>query len=115
MGKKMLESLGYTVDIRTNGPAALKEFQEDPQKYDLLVTDQAMPKMLGTDLIRYTREIRPDLKSIVITGYDSSIPENAKEHFGISAIILKPLILSEFSKLIRKVLDKNGKPINNNG
>jgi signal transduction histidine kinase/ActR/RegA family two-component response regulator len=106
MGKKMLESLGYTVDIRINGQSALKEFQENPQRYDLLVTDQAMPKMLGTDLIRYTKEIRPDLKAIIITGYNDSIPDNAIEQYGISEIIMKPLIMSEFSKLIRKVLDK---------
>ena len=62
--------------------------------------------MLGTDLVGFAREIRPDLKVIVITGYSDSIPKNAMEQFGISEIILKPLILSEFSKLIRKVLDE---------
>ena len=102
----MLESLGYIVEIRTDGHSALQELQEDPQKYDLLVTDQAMPKMLGTDLVRLAKEIRPDLKTIIITGYNDSIPENARDDYGIAEIILKPLILSEFSKLIRNVLDK---------
>jgi DNA-binding NtrC family response regulator len=106
MGKKMLESLGYTVDIRSDGQSALNELREDPQKYDLLVTDQAMPRMLGTELVKYAKEVRPDLKTLIITGYNDSIPEDAKEQYGISEIILKPLILSEFSKLIRKILDE---------
>ena len=106
MGKKMLESLGYTVDIRTNGQSALKEFQENPQRYDLLVTDQTMPKMMGTELIRYAKEIRPDLKAIIITGYNDSIPDDAMDKYNIAEIIIKPLIMSEFSKPIRKVLDK---------
>ena len=44
MGKKMLESLGYTVDIRTDGFSALHEIQTNKKKYDLLVTDQNMLK-----------------------------------------------------------------------
>ncbi len=106
MGKRMLESLGYTVDIKTDGIAALQEFRKDPDKYDLLVTDQAMPKMLGTELIGQAKQIRPDLKTIIITGYQDSIPKNAKEHYEIDNIITKPLILSDFSELIRKVLSQ---------
>jgi signal transduction histidine kinase/ActR/RegA family two-component response regulator len=106
MGKRMLESLGYTVDIKSDSQEALRDFKMDPQKYDLLVTDQAMPKMMGTELISKMRQIRPDLKSIVITGYQDSIPKDAMEHFGIADIISKPLILSQFSELIRKVLDQ---------
>jgi signal transduction histidine kinase/CheY-like chemotaxis protein len=107
MGKRMLESLGYTVDIKTDSLEALEEFRQSPKKYDLLVTDQAMPRMMGTDLIRNLKEIRPDLKSIIITGYQDSIPENIREKYGIFDIISKPLILSEFSELIRKALKKN--------
>jgi signal transduction histidine kinase/CheY-like chemotaxis protein len=109
MGKKMLESLGYAVDIRTDGISALEELKNDPKKYDLMVTDQAMPKMLGTDLVSAARKICPDLKVIIITGYADSIPKNAVRELGISEIILKPLILSNFSNLIREVLDKKEK------
>ncbi len=107
MGKRMLESLGYTVDIKTDSQAALQDFKQDPYKYDLLVTDQAMPKLMGTELIGKVKKIRPDLKSIIITGYQDSIPKNAIEQYDISDIISKPLILSEFSELIRKVLSQN--------
>ena len=99
MGKRMLESLGYTVDIKTDSQAALQDFKKDPYKYDLLVTDQAMPKMMGTELIGKVKQIRPDLKSIIITGYQDSIPKNAMEQYDIADIISKPLILSEFSEL----------------
>ena len=105
MGKKMLESLGYTVDIRTDGFSALHEIQTHKQKYDLLVTDQNMPKMLGTDLVKRAKKIKPDLKIILITGYEDSIKEGSVSEDDISEIIMKPLILSEFSKTIRNVLD----------
>jgi CheY-like chemotaxis protein len=109
MGKKMLESLGYTVDIRTDGHSAIRELQNDPGKYDLLVTDQAMPRMLGTELVRAARKTQPDLKVIIITGFRDSIPKNAESELGVSEIVLKPLILSDFSNLIREVLDKKEK------
>ncbi len=104
MGKKMLETLGYTVDIRTDGITALGEIKKDPAKYDLLVSDQSMPKMLGTELITEAKKIKPDLKSIIITGYHESLPEDAKSKLGISEIFLKPLILSDFSKHIHDIL-----------
>jgi len=107
MGKRMLESLGYNVDIKTDSLTALQDFKKNPKKYDLLVTDQAMPKMMGTELIGEIKQIRPDLKSIIITGYQDSIPGNAMEQYGIANIISKPLILSEFSDLIGKVLSQD--------
>ena len=108
MGKRMLESLGYTVDIKSDSEEAYVEFKKTPDKYDLIVTDQAMPKMMGTELIIKMKEIRPDLKSIIITGYQDSLPVHTKENLNISEIITKPLILSDFSELIRKVLkDRN--------
>mgnify|MGYP006283129965 CR=1 FL=1 len=106
MGKKMLETLGYTVDIRTDGITALGEIKKDPAKYDLLVSDQSMPKMLGTELIAEAKKIKPDLKSIIITGYHESLPKDVKSKLGISEIFLKPLILSDFSKHIHDVLSE---------
>ncbi len=106
MGKRMLESLGYSVDIESDSQKAFLDFKKDPYKYDLLVTDQAMPKMMGTELIGKMKQIRPDMKAIIITGYQDSIPSDTIEQFGIAEIISKPLILSEFSELIGKVLDQ---------
>lgn len=109
MGKRMLESLGYSVDIMTDSQEALRVLTETPHKYDLLVTDQAMPELMGTELIARAKEFRPDLKAIIITGYQESIPANAMEQYGIADIISKPLILSEFSELIGKVLSQKVK------
>ena len=106
MGKRMLESLGYKVEIKSEGSSALEEFKKNPDRFDLLVTDQAMPYMQGTELIEKIKAIRPEIKTIIITGFNDSIPRDATETLGIEAIITKPLILSEFSKLISKVLLK---------
>ena len=67
---------------------------------------KTMPYMLGTDLIDRFREFRPDLKAIIITGYSDSISEATAEKKGIDAVVFKPLVISSFSNLIRKVLDR---------
>lgn len=104
MGKKMLESLGYEVEIHTDGVAALGVIRKNPLKYDLLVTDQSMPKMLGTELISNAKTFKPDLKSIIITGYNDAIPPDVKTRLGVAEVLMKPLILSDFSNHIQEVL-----------
>jgi signal transduction histidine kinase/ActR/RegA family two-component response regulator len=105
MGKKMLETLGYTVSIKSDSFSALEEFKKDPEKYSLLVTDQSMPNITGTQLAALMKELRPELKAIIITGYSDNLSEDELTKSGISEVILKPMILNDFSKVIRRVLD----------
>jgi signal transduction histidine kinase/ActR/RegA family two-component response regulator len=109
MGKKMLENLGYKVTITSNSITALEEFKKDPDKYSLLLTDQSMPNIEGTELATLMKEIRPGLRVIIITGYAENLSEEVLSQCGISEVILKPMILDDFSKVIRRVLDKNYK------
>jgi signal transduction histidine kinase/ActR/RegA family two-component response regulator len=109
MGKKMLENLGYKVTISSDSSSALEEFKLNPEQYSLLVTDQNMPTISGTDLAFRMKSVRPDLKVIIITGYSDNLSEEALVQNGISEVILKPMILDDFSKVIRRVLDKSNK------
>lgn len=105
MGKKMLESLGYRVCIETSPTRAMEVFMQNPDDFDLLVTDQTMPNMQGTELARKFRDVRPELKVIIITGSTDYINKEKADEHGIDELVFKPLILSEFSKVIRRVLD----------
>src|SRR5664279_5387808 len=99
MGKKMLENLGYKVSISSDSSSALEEFRNNPGRYSLLVSDQNMPNMKGTDIALKMREIQPDLKVIIITGYSEHLSEELLFQNGISEVILKPMILDDFSKI----------------
>ena len=107
MGKKMLENLGYKVSIQSDSHSALEEFKKNPEKYSLLVTDQSMPGLTGTELATLMKEINPGLKVIIITGFADNLSEEILIQSGISEVILKPMRLDDFSKIIRKVLDRN--------
>ena len=105
MCKKMLENLGYKVSIQSDSQSALNEFKKNPTRYSLLVTDQNMPNILGTELASRMRKIQPGLKVMIITGYAENLSEEVLVKHGISEVILKPMILDDFSKAIRRVLD----------
>jgi phosphate/phosphite/phosphonate ABC transporter binding protein len=104
MGKSMLASLGYRVTAETNSRKALSTFEDLPEAFDLIITDQTMPGMTGSDLARRMLQIRPDLPIILCTGYSSVLSEEKARSLGIKGFAFKPLAKNDLSVLIRKVL-----------
>ena len=105
MGKDMLERLGYRVATETSSIEALSIFRDQPNTYDLVITDQTMPEMTGVDLARRMLQIRPDLPIILCTGYSSQVSEEKAKAFGIKGFAMKPLARKDIAVLIRNVLD----------
>lgn len=106
MGRTMLERLGYTVKVQMNSMEALAIFKNQPDVFDLVITDQTMPRMTGVDLARNMLQIRPDLPIILCTGYSSQISEEKAKSYGIKGFAMKPLARKDIATLIRKVLDE---------
>jgi PAS domain S-box-containing protein len=106
MGKVMLERLGYRVTVRNNSLEALNTFQNQPEQFDLVISDQTMPDMTGIDLARRMLQIRPGMPIILCTGYSSLISEDKAKSLGIKGFALKPLAKKDIAAIIRKVLDE---------
>lgn len=107
VGQKILERLGYHVDIHTNPEAALKAVLSDPDKYNLIITDMTMPKLTGDDLSQRILEIRPDMPIILCTGFSKKIDRNRANIIGIRDYIEKPLNRYKLSVTVRTVLDEH--------
>ncbi len=105
MGKHMLERLGYHVTVRKSSLEALKTFQNQPDQFDVVITDQTMPGMTGVDLARRMLQIRPDIPVILCTGYSTLISEEKAKSMGIREFALKPLSKKDIALLIRNVVD----------
>ena len=108
MGKAMLSGLGYRVTARFAPLEALEEFRRQPGDFDLLITDQTMPKMSGVQLIQEVRKIRPDLPVILCTGYSAAIGEDSALGMGIRHFIMKPLTMRMLAEKVRKALEGKG-------
>jgi CheY-like chemotaxis protein len=110
MVKQTLEKQGYRITARFNGPDALKVLQEQPDQFDLVITDMTMPQMTGDRLARHVWETRPDLPVILCTGYNEMISEDKANAMGIRKFLLKPVDKEELAVAIRSALDSNGTP-----
>ena len=65
----ILRDLGHEVTESSDGPELLARLERDPEAYDLVICDYAMPLVSGIDVIEKARELRPDMPGIIVTGY----------------------------------------------
>ncbi len=105
IGKSTLEKLGYFVTPLTNSSKALELFHSDPTQFDLVITDQTMPNLSGSELAKQLLIIRPDIPIILCTGYSNMIDNVKSQKIGIKEYAMKPVDKTVLVKLVRKVLD----------
>ena len=104
--RMLLESLGYKVVASKNGLEALEVFRPQPDEFDLVITDQTMPHMQGKELAQELIRIRPDIPIILCTGYSDQITEDVAKAIGIREYVMKPFVMDDMARIIRKVLNK---------
>jgi CheY-like chemotaxis protein len=109
-GVAALKRMGYEAVVCADGDEALQIFEKDPTGFDVLVTDQVMPKMAGDELVIAIRAIRPGLPAILFTGFGERITEQKAEQAGISEIVTKPVVARELDAAIRRALLTAPKP-----
>jgi len=109
MLQKMLTYFGYQITTESNSEEALKLFCAYPNRFDLVVTDQTMPKITGIELTQKISEIRPDIPVILCSGFSELITEEKLKDIGVSEYIMKPIHCKELAGIIRKVLDERNK------
>ena len=108
VGKQMLEMLGYTVFSAESGRAALSRYQQDRGKINLVILDMIMPLMSGGETYTALKEINPDIKVILSSGYSMNGDAVKILDQGCNGFIQKPFTLAELSSKVREVLGANG-------
>lgn len=111
VGKYILEDLGYNVTCKQGSFEALEAFRNQPDAFDLVITDQTMPSMTGLELSQTILQIRPDMPIILCTGYSSLVDEKLAKAEGIKEFALKPITINTIGRLIRNVLDSTPAPV----
>ncbi len=106
----MLRRLGYKVTACRSSIEALDAFRENPQDFDLVISDLTMPKMNGDRLSERFLAIRPDISIIICTGFSDSITQEMARRIGIQEVLVKPVTLHDLAGTIRRVLDRGEAP-----
>ena len=103
---QMLQKLGYTVLQARYGYEALEIFQKNKNRISLVILDMRMPGMNGCEVYDRLKEVLPETKIILVSGYidQYSIDELSKRNF--NGYIEKPFKLKELSEKIEEVLER---------
>ena len=106
LGKQIMKRLGYRVTSLTNSTKALEMFRENPQNFDLIITDQTMPNMTGAELATEVLKRRPALPVILCTGFSEALSPEAAADIGIRHYLQKPVSLKALARTVRLVLNE---------
>jgi CheY-like chemotaxis protein len=104
---KLLETIGYSVLVAKSGKEAIKIYQENNEKIDLVILDIIMPEMGGGEAYDNLKRINPQIKVLLSSGYsiDSSATKILER--GCNGFIQKPFNLIQLSRKVREVVEKH--------
>ena len=111
LAERQLRGLGYEVEVTRQPATALALVKADPQRFALVITDQAMPGMSGLQLAGELRLLRPDLPIILSTGYSLTVTPERARAAGISQLLVKPVTILALASAVRAALSKSTLPL----
>jgi CheY-like chemotaxis protein len=98
---EILRRLGYCVASNHNAAAALELFAGNPREFDLIITDEIMPGMAGSEMCRRMREVRPEIPIIIVTaGLELARTREKAALCGVRQVLLKPVLKRELRRAI---------------
>ncbi len=105
MACRVLERRGFEVLAFSDSLEAYESFAADPTGFDVVITDQTMPHLTGTQLAKKILELRPDMPVVLSTGFSEDLDEQTVKAFGIQQFVMKPIVPKELEKAIHEAID----------
>jgi PAS domain S-box-containing protein len=102
---RMLDTLGYNVEFVESGQEAI-DLVKKKESFDLVVLDMNMPTMSGKETFFKLKEIKPDLRVVISTGYSNTSLEPTTLNEIADGFLQKPYQMEELSKVLRDVFDE---------
>jgi PAS domain S-box-containing protein len=102
--QRLLERLNYEAISANHGRQAIALFLENPPRFDLVITDLAMPEMNGLEVARQIHQIRPDLPIVLMSGYAPDLDHENLRLAGIGQRLDKPISLAALAEMLQRVL-----------
>ena len=104
LAEETLAELGYEPVGFTSSLAALQAFRADPKRFDLVLTDEMMPDLTGTELAREIRQLRPEISIILMSGYGGTQLSERALHAGVIDVLRKPLVRRNIAESVLRAL-----------
>lgn len=104
-GEQMLKALGYKVLVARCGDEAIQLCQENKERIGLTILDVTMPGMSGVDVCRKLKEVKPDMKIILSSGYTLQYLTETTAVQGYDVFLEKPFGIDMLSEKLKEILD----------
>lgn len=104
-GATLLAELGYTVLTADGGKEALNIYAARQQQIDMVILDMIMPKMSGRETFEQLKNINPEVKVLLSSGYSINGQASDLLKQGCRGFIQKPFNISKLSKKVREVIE----------
>jgi CheY-like chemotaxis protein len=107
LGEEVIASVGYEPVGFTSSVEALAAFRESPERFQAVLSDEAMPDMTGTDLARKIRAIRPEIPIVLMSGYVTPLITTRARDAGVAEVLAKPLVARDIARSLAAALREN--------
>jgi CheY-like chemotaxis protein len=97
--------MGYTIYVAGSGQEALAVYMEKKNEIGLIILDMIMPGISGSETFDRLREVNPDVKVLLSSGYSLTGDAQAIMDRGCNGFLQKPFRLEELSSKIREIFD----------
>ena len=104
VGEEMLAMLGYEPVGFASSTAALETFRATPQRFDAVLSDEAMPELTGSELAKEIRKLHPDIPIVLMSGYVSPALSARAHDAGVIEVLAKPLVSRDIARSLASVL-----------
>jgi CheY-like chemotaxis protein len=105
LAEEMLAELGYEPAGFESSVAAMEAFRADPQRFHLVLTDEAMPDLTGTELAREVRRLRAETPVVLMSGYGGPALAARAAAAGVREVLRKPLESRDLAESAARVLE----------
>ena len=106
VGSQVLKKLGYEVLTARHGKEAIEVYQQKRQKVAMIILDLIMPEMGGGEAYDRLKEIDPNVKVLLSSGYSLGGQATAILNRGCDGFIQKPFNLKDLSEKLRQIISK---------
>ncbi len=106
--RRILESLGYRVEVVASGEEGLQLLDSDTEGFELVLTDISMSGMTGIDFVREMRSAGFDTPVVIVSGHVPDIPTPVLNDLGICDVAVKPVRRAGFAQLISSAFSAAG-------
>jgi CheY-like chemotaxis protein len=104
LAEETLAELGYEPIGFSSSVMALQVFRESPQRFDVILTDESMPELSGTDLASEIALLRPDIPIVLMSGFGGAQLHERAQAIGIRELLRKPLQKKDLADCFGRVL-----------